>query len=393
MPLARLPQSFPRIRDAVLADCKSISLGQLLRRTSSDPEACRFTANWLRGQLPVRFARRIKDLWRLPHVVVSNPHINNILESCLETFEAVSTFPEIRNDADEGAFCDIIKQQLALHNSGTRLLAEGYRDVRHLYPDTCLEDFLKTHFTMRIATRILMDNYVDMRSPRQGWLGVVCQNMKPLEVVRELSDELTGLTCSLYGCAPEVQFRGNLDCVLDYIPRHVKYMVRELLKNAFRATVERHQSRSSARAMPPVVVELQQGDLHVIFKISDQGGGMSKQIQQQAWEYGWTSCRPDGYQIEAFQYAEESCSWGRSMEQASSESNSGPKSWLAGYGFGLPLARLHAQYFGGNLFMQAIPGHGTDMYLVLTHLKAGTDATEIADLATSLHSKENVNPM
>merc|ERR1719215_2488106 len=65
------------------------------------------------------------------------------------------------------------------------------------------------------------------------------------------------------------------------------------------------------------------------------------------------------------------------------------KSELAGYGFGLPLTRLHAQYFGGDVFMQALPGLGTDMYLILTHLKEGTPSTEIDDLSTVLYTREN----
>ena len=75
---------------------------------------------------------------------------------------------------------------------------------------------------------------------------------------------------------------------------------------------------------------------------------------------------------------------------------------LAGYGFGLPLTRrffdrvggllplrLHAQYFGGDVFMQALPGHGTDMYLLLNHLKEGSPSTEEDDPSTALTETEN----
>lgn len=88
---------------------------------------------------------------------------------------------------------------------------------------------------------------------------------------------------------------------------------RELLKNAFRSTVERHLSRQGGE-LPHVAVELQQGDIHVIFKISDQGGGMPKRLQREAWQYGWTTV--GGRTVEAFQYAEESCSWERGANAA-----------------------------------------------------------------------------
>jgi [3-methyl-2-oxobutanoate dehydrogenase (acetyl-transferring)] kinase len=310
---------------------------------------------------------------KLPHVVVSNPKINEVLSTYVETFEVLHRFPKIENAQDENLFFEVMKHQLYAHSPGTRLVAEGYKEVRRLYPDLRLDEFLHDHFTTRIATRILMENYVEMRNPRENFVGVVRQGMRPVGIVQDIASEIISLTRSLYGTAPALEYRGNLDCVLDYIPRHVEYMVREIIKNAFRSTVERHRHRDN---IPPVVVELQQGEIHVIIKISDQGGGMSKKFQQEAWQYGWTTVASNGG------LDEETGTWkSPSAQQKQSE--------LAGYGFGLPLTRLHAQYFGGDVFLQALPGHGIDMYLILTHLKEGTESTEIDDLSTILYQKEN----
>jgi len=123
--------------------------------------------------------------------------------------------------------------------------------------------------------------------------------------------------------------------------------------------------------MPKVVVELQKGDVHVIIKISDQGGGVPKKVQDEAWQYGWTTADND-HEDEEDPYS--GCTWRKE---------------LAGYGFGLPLTRLHAQYFGGDVFMQALPGHGTDMYLLLNHLKQGSPSTEEDDPSTALTVTEN----
>lgn len=385
-----LPRNFAHIREVALQECHTLTMGQLLRTTNSNLASRLNAAIWLREQLPIRFARRIEDIVQLPHIVVINPHINAILQTYLHSFDALTSFPEVRNENDEEDFLELIKDLLVRHNPGTRQIAEGYRDVRRLYPVIRLDDFLQDHFTTRIATRILMDNFVLMRSPREGYLGVVRQGMRPRELVQEIASEIISLTTALYGKAPEVEYRGNPDCVLDYIPRHVKYMVRELLKNAFRSTVERHLNKVTengrAGKVPPVVVEMHQGDIHVIIKISDHGGGMPKHIQKQAWQYGWTTVEPLSGQREAWQYAEESCNWERNAAVAARQPQ---RSELAGYGFGLPLTRLHAQYFGGDVFLQALPGHGTDLILVLTHLTEGTPATEIDDLSTILYNKEN----
>merc|ERR1712183_1056124 len=41
--------------------------------------------------------------------------------------------------------------------------------------------------------------------------------------------------------------------------------------------------------------------------------------------------------------------------------------WNTG-GAGLPLARLHARYYGGDLVLKSIEGFGTDAYLFLNRL-------------------------
>ncbi len=52
---------------------------------------------------------------------------------------------------------------------------------------------------------------------------------------------------------------------------------------------------------------------------------------------------------------------------------------LAGFGFGLPLSRVYARYFGGDLNVVSIEGFGTDAYV---HLKrAAADAGEVLPAA------------
>eukprot|EP00434_Breviolum_minutum_P013989 symbB.v1.2.012337.t1/scaffold826.1/size159518/4 len=346
------------------------------------PSSLPSKGQWLRNQLPIRFARRLDEFLQLPYLVVHNQNIKQVFDIYVDTFESVSDFPNIITERDEAAFADLIRAQLEKHQqvvlspailmlealplskivSKARFIAEGYREVRHMYPHLRLDSFLDRLFIARISARILMENYIRMRTPQEGFIGVVQKELSPLQVFQDLSNEITRLTEAIYGVAPDIEFRGNLACTLDYIPRHVQFMGQELLKNAVRATTERHRPRddlggigftSRSESIPKVVVEVQKSDVHVIIKISDQGGGMPKRIQEEAWQYGWTT--------------------------ADHEEEDDPYSG----------STLHAQYFGGDVFMQALPGHGTDMYLLLNHLKEGSPSTEEDDPSTALTETEN----
>ncbi|KXZ53307.1 hypothetical protein GPECTOR_7g1201 [Gonium pectorale] len=50
-------------------------------------------------------------------------------------------------------------------------------------------------------------------------------------------------------------------------------------------------------------------------------------------------------------------------------SGGGSRFQMAGLGFGLPLSRVYARYFGGDLKLQSVPGYGVDAYLQLRRLE------------------------
>jgi len=78
------------------------------------------------------------------------------------------------------------------------------------------------------------------------------------------------------------------------------------------------------------------------------------------WTYVYTSNSSPAYK-----------SSGRSSLQfknASIDTINSDFSSLSGYGCGLPLSRLYAQYFGGGLDLKSMEGYGTDAYCYINRL-------------------------
>ena len=85
-------------------------------------------------------------------------------------------------------------------------------------------------------------------------------------------------------------------------------------------------------------------------QVSDEGGGIPRSGMPRIWTYLYSTAESP---MEAM--------------ELESEGADGPAA-LAGYGYGLPISRLYARYFGGDLQVISMEGYGTDAYLHLSRL-------------------------
>jgi len=99
---------------------------------------------------------------------------------------------------------------------------------------------------------------------------------------------------------------------------------------------------------PNIRVVIADGIEDVTIKVSDEGGGIPRSGVNKIWTYLYTT--------------------GESpvLQQGFDPENS--PAVLAGYGYGLPVSRLYARYFGGDLQIISMEGYGTDAYLHLHRL-------------------------
>lgn len=184
---------------------------------------------------------------------------------------------------------------------------------------------------------------------------MICTHLNLCDAVDFAVQRATQVSRETYGLAPEVTCTGDLQSTIPYIPTHLDYMLYELLKNAMRAVIESHRDTSQP---PAIHIRICEAENDVTFRISDQGGGIKPEDLSKVWHYGYTTVEQHGSSA-----ADLDPVWGAIPPE------SGAQYRMGGLGFGLPMSRLYAQYFGGRLQLVSMPGYGMDAYLNLKRLE------------------------
>jgi signal transduction histidine kinase len=246
--------------------------------------------------------------------------------------------------------------------------------------------------------------------PTSSYIGVIDTSLRPADIIRNC-EHTVGEICELkYGVRPTVNIIGSPDTTIAHIPMHLEYILTELLKNSFRATIEAGMESEpievtiapapaseaqtadlkakSSSPEPAAITNKDQGTLDaassnsasmssysnirplaqqtpgVTIRIRDRGGGIDPAIHAKLWEYGFTTFDEDEILSKVSGGSSSSMTDGMPALDALSVGGAGGSS-LAGLGYGLPLGRAYAEYFGGGIAVQSLWGWGTDVYLSL----------------------------
>lgn len=170
----------------------------------------------------------------------------------------------------------------------------------------------------------------------------------PGSVVLDAYENARYLCDQYYLASPELkltQHNGvekNASIRIVYVPSHLYHMLFELFKNAMRAVMEHHGENCDN--IPPIEVTIVNGREDISVKLSDRGGGITRSHVDHLFKYMYsTAPKPSPSQMHTVP--------------------------LAGYGYGLPISRLYARYFQGDLVLYSLEGYGTD---ALVYLKVST---------------------
>lgn len=288
------------------------------------------------------------------------------------------------------------------HDATVATMAQGVQEWKTEHKtvtvNSNIQTFLDKFYMSRIGIRMLIGQHIalimlqasptksrinnflnglnGLSSSKSNYVGVICTQCTVGEIAEDAIETAKYICEEYYGLfeAPEIQLIAPQDPInFMYVPGHLIHMLFETLKNSLRATIEFHTPKLKQKLLeedpklkeedidlndlkfPPIKVIISEGYEDIAIKISDEGGGIPRSEIPLIWTYLYTTVsetpvlEPDQQHQTSF------------------------RAPMAGFGYGLPILRLYAQYFGGDLKLISMEGYGTDVYLHLNRLSSSSE--------------------
>ncbi|KAE8355759.1 branched-chain alpha-ketoacid dehydrogenase [Aspergillus coremiiformis] len=377
-------------------DIRPISLRQLtfFGRTLTESRLIS-SANYVRTELPTRLAHRLRDIQRLPYVVVANPHLSLVYELYYKAFERFRAIPEIKTLDDNDKFCDVLRKMLKEHLVVIPRLAMGVLECRRLLPADMLDQFMNTLLRARISRRVIAEQHLaltetfnspwhfpgaqdrtDLNADYVGEVFLKCNAKEVIERCGKLAQDMMR-QASGSDRIPEISVQGHLDATFPYMLSHLEYIIGELLRNSIQAVSEKYNGLPEKP--PPIEVLVCEAPQHVILRISDQGGGIPREVLPYLWSFNkgpHSKARLQNLeQVPAMAATMQELTVPKERKRADKETfretsldtlTSRPPNLRLG--MGLPMSRVYAEYWAGSLELHSLEGYGVDAFLQISKL-------------------------
>ncbi|KAH9063666.1 hypothetical protein EDB83DRAFT_2675163 [Lactarius deliciosus] len=368
---------------------RPLTLGTLLATGRPlTAESVQTSVSYAQAEIPRRLATRIRSLEGLPFIVGTNPYIARILNGFRQSFLWSATYPHVKNLEENAAFATQLEKLVRDHANDIPTMAKGFQECAKYMSSEQISSFLNAAIRNRIAVRLIAEQHIvlsrALQDPEQANtnIGVVNMSLSPIEMIRMCASFVSELCEATLGAAPPVVIDGVTDATFAYVPVHMEYILTEILKNAFRATVERHHKQHGtggtygAHSLPPVLVTIVppprlpgvDKPATLSLRIRDQGGGDEED------DDGGNGGGPYAAQhVGGAAAVGSDAATGGLFGEITGKGVEAGLGTIAGLGFGLPMSRLYAQYFGGSLDLYSLDGWGSDVLLKLRCLDDADD--------------------
>lgn len=223
-------------------------------------------------------------------------------------------------------------------------------------------------------------NAKDPVDANADFIGEVFLHCNAKEVVEECWNRAIGLAKEAYGTScvlPDLRLEGHLNATFPYILSHLQYIIGELLRNSIQAVVEnRRECQKSPSFVAVLICEAPQ---HCILRISDQGGGIPRNIMSDLWSF--SKGPKSGARLKNLSQVPRMAATMQELEHSNPDTIATKKKTYDGslssltsrppnlrLGIGLPMSRVYAEYWAGSLELHNLEGYGVDAFLQLSKL-------------------------
>lgn len=313
------------------------------------------SAQLLHREVPIRLARRIVDLENLPDELPDAPSILKLREKLLTSFDELISFPLPRSLENEREFMKIHRRLRTEHATMHAEVSDAIKQLN--YEPQGLSESLDNFYNSRIGIRTLVDQHLAAQEPVAGFTGIVADKCSPVQIAQSVVDKVKPgweeESLASGKKLPEFHIEGDKDAVYRYIPQHIELILSEVIKNAVVNSLS-----ASSSTPPPVSIFVAGGAHGVCIKVSDLGGGMTRKQANALFSYRQSAVVGSKSNYDPVAAALERRASGMDFLDS----------------FGLRIASLHAKYFGGDLSLMPMEGHGVDAYIYMNCL---TGASEV----------------
>ncbi|KAF9100801.1 hypothetical protein BGX29_006249 [Mortierella sp. GBA35] len=292
--------------------------------------------------------------------------------------------------------------------------------------DQFMNKMLRSRISRRVLAEQHITLTGNFNSPNhmmtdRGYIGIIYTHIRPKDIV-ERTALLAADTCRQASggmTPPKVLLDGNIDAEFTYIPDHIEYILYELLKNSMRFVMQNGKRDPTTGELPPIQITVCEGTHDIVFRVSDKGGGIPPEMESQLWSYAQSPARfanfekiskmaatvheqvapsfsssssresntftgdkqdegivlpppPAANKNPTYHPSESTLLLDRhahtrnqSAQKSSFSTSSSPqqyKNQSLHLGIGLPMSRVYAEYWGGDLKVFTMHGYGTDAY-------------------------------
>ncbi|XP_017781647.1 PREDICTED: pyruvate dehydrogenase (acetyl-transferring) kinase, mitochondrial [Nicrophorus vespilloides] len=335
---------------------------------------------FLRKELPVRLANIMKEIALLPENLLRMPSVVAVNDWYIRSFQEIIEFEKSDiNGKTLEHFCDSLVKIRNRHADVVETMAQGVLELKESHDvdhqtEHSIQYFLDRFYMSRISIRMLINQHTLLfggqleNAPgpnRSKYIGCIDPHCDIVSVIKDAYENARFLCDQYYLASPDLiinesqhnEVEHERDIRIVYVPSHLYHMLFELFKNSMRAVMEYH---GSVDQYPPITVTVAKGKEDICLKMSDRGGGISRSTTDHLFKYMYSTA----------------------PQPSKSDAHTVP---LAGYGYGLPISRLYARYFHGDLVLLSCEGYGTDAVIYMKALS--NEANELLPIFNKTTSK------